>query len=93
MGLVPRPVDSVPTFMEQILQKRRVCVYIQYVRIEMVKTLIFSARPGPWFIFPAQPVIKIFILGPFRPAKGHKYSLTRSATRTTRGEANKYFKV
>ena len=39
-------------------------------QLEMVKTLIFSARPGPWFIFSARPVIKFLILSPFGPAKG-----------------------
>ena len=31
----------------------------------------FSARPGPLVLFsgPARPVIKFFILGPFRPVK------------------------
>ena len=38
----------------------------QYI-LEMLKPLNFSARPGPWFIFPARPVIKIFILGQFGP--------------------------
>ena len=37
--------------------------------VEMVKILIFSARPGPWLIFPARPVINFFILGPFGPVK------------------------
>ena len=29
----------------------------------MVKPLNYSARPGQYFIFPARPVIKFFILG------------------------------
>ena len=38
--------------------------------LEMVKTLIFSARPVVYFSGPARPIIKFFILGPFGPAKG-----------------------
>ena len=44
--------------------------------LEMVKTLIFSARPGPWFIFSARPgpaSNKIFY---FRPVSARENFLS-----------------
>ena len=32
-----------------------VCLNNNIFKLEMVKTLIFSARPDSWFIFPARP--------------------------------------